>query len=101
MVGAPVGELPHIYATVELWEISHSFNHEWKSVGDFPYGKKDELWELFFSPIWEISHSFRGCFHIGSYVIFFCGRSPTNFKSLTTKTVGDLPQFFCGVIVQQ
>ena len=40
MNGAPVGDPPHLYATVKLWEISHRFSHEWESVGDLPHGKK-------------------------------------------------------------
>ncbi len=40
MNGAPVGDLPHLYATVKLWENSHSFSHEWESVGNL---KKDDF----------------------------------------------------------
>jgi hypothetical protein len=43
MNGAPVGDPPHLYATVKLWEISHRFSHEWESVGDLPRGKKDDF----------------------------------------------------------
>ncbi len=37
MKGAPVADLPHLYPTVELWQICHSFNHKRDSVADLPH----------------------------------------------------------------